>query len=97
MSHYDHLNRREYDQDFKRRAVEMTLGGRGPTEVARDLDIPRSCLTGQVRTTAVAIALLTLVGLGSATAEEIPASCTAVSASQPDLFVGTYGNLASIG
>ena len=45
MSHYDHSNRREYDEDFKRRAVEMTLSGRGPTDVARDLDIPRSCLT----------------------------------------------------
>lgn len=36
---------RLYDEDFKRRAVEMTLSGRGPTEVARDLGIPRSCLT----------------------------------------------------
>lgn len=36
---------RSYDEDFKRRAVEMTLSGRGPTEVARDLGIPRSCLT----------------------------------------------------
>ena len=36
---------RFYDDDFKRRAVEMTLSRRGPTEVARDLGIPRSCLT----------------------------------------------------
>ena len=36
---------RFYDEDFKRRAVEMTLSGRGPTEVARDLGIPRSCLS----------------------------------------------------
>lgn len=36
---------RSYDEDFKLRAVEMTLSGRGPTEVARDLGIPRSCLT----------------------------------------------------
>ena len=36
---------RFYDEDFKRRAVEMTLSGRGPTEVARDLGVPRSCLT----------------------------------------------------
>ena len=36
---------RVYDEEFKRRAVEMTLTGKGPTEVARELGIPRSCLT----------------------------------------------------
>lgn len=36
---------RLYDEEFKRRAVEMTLSGKGPTEVARDLGMPRSCLT----------------------------------------------------
>lgn len=45
MSASNRTGARYYDEDFKRRAVEMTLSGRGPTEVARDLGIPRSCLT----------------------------------------------------
>lgn len=36
---------RIYDADFKERAVRMALDGRGLNAVARDLDIPRSCLT----------------------------------------------------
>lgn len=33
-----------YDEEFKRRAVEMVLEGRSINEVARDLGIHRSCL-----------------------------------------------------
>ena len=35
---------KHYDIEFKQRAAQMVLDGRGPTEVARDLDIPLSCL-----------------------------------------------------
>ena len=35
---------RHYDIEFKQRAAQMVLDGRGPTEVARDLDITLSCL-----------------------------------------------------
>ena len=35
---------RFYDDEFKNRAVEMVLDGRGVNSVAKDLDIPRSCL-----------------------------------------------------
>lgn len=35
---------RHYDEDFKNRAVQMVLDGRGVNSVAKDLDIPRSCL-----------------------------------------------------
>lgn len=45
MSASNRTAARLYDEDFKRQAVEMTLSGRGPTEVARDLGIPRSCLS----------------------------------------------------
>lgn len=45
MSKKSRTEPRFYDEDFKRRAVDMVLAGRGPTEVARDLGVPRSCLT----------------------------------------------------
>lgn len=35
---------RQYDEDFKNRAVQMVLDGRGVNAVAKDLDVPRSCL-----------------------------------------------------
>lgn len=45
MSNQNRIAPRIYDEEFKRRAVEMVLEGRGPMEVSRDLGIPRSCLT----------------------------------------------------
>jgi len=35
---------RQHDEDFKSRAVQMVLDGRSVNQVARDLDIHRSCL-----------------------------------------------------
>ena len=37
-------NPRSYDDEFKKRAVQMVLDGRGVNAAAQDLDIPRSCL-----------------------------------------------------
>ena len=37
-------NPRSYDDEFKKRAVQMVLDGRGVNSVSEDLDIPRSCL-----------------------------------------------------
>lgn len=45
MRNQNRIAPRVYDEEFKRRAVEMVLEGRGPLEVSRDLGIPRSCLT----------------------------------------------------